>query len=273
MTKRNFFDRISQSSPGIQAGLLAAVVAWSMVFLVITAGVIYLLEKPSQAQQLKPSAGTPYVVLDPTSALPGANVLVQGEGWTPGDRISIYLLGPGQTQLPDLAVTGATADAQGQFSVRITIPSHDGWQNPGAAAVYVRSQQSEVAAQSVLYVLALPDEETTPPPTLTLPPQIATAVANANLNIHGGPGTDYPVVGVLLAGQSAQITGISPDGEWWQIRFSSVTSEQGWVSAAFVTVQNTQNVPVVHGPAPPPRSTSSPAVTGQSRGEYLDIQT
>jgi uncharacterized protein YraI len=270
MTKKNFFDQISQSSQGIQAGLLAVVVVWSMVFLVIIAGVIFLLERPSQAQQLKLGTGTPYIVLDPTSGLPGSNVLVQGEGWTPGDRISIYLLAPGQTELPGFALAGGTADAQGQFSVTIVIPSHDGWQNPGAATVYTRSDQSGVATQSAFYVLALPDEGTTPPPVSTPQPQIATAVANVNLNIHSGPGTAYPVLGVLLAGQSAEITGISPDGAWWQIRFAGVANEQGWVSAAFVAVQNTQNVPVVQEPPPPPTPTPSPAVTGQWLGEYFD---
>jgi hypothetical protein len=269
MKKKNFLDQISQSSQGIQAGLLAVVVVWSMVFLVIIAGVIFLLERPSQAQQLKLGASTPYIVLDPTSGLPGSNVLVQGGGWTPGDRISIYLLAPGQTELPGFAIAGATAGAQGQFSVTIVIPLRDGWQNPGAATVYARSDQSGVAAQSVFDVLAL-GEETPPPPSPTPQPSVAAAVANVNVNIHSGPGTAYPVLGVLLAGQAAQITGISPDGAWWQIRFSSVTSQQGWVSAAFVTVQNTQNVPVVQGPPPPPTPTLVPAPTRQWLGEYFD---
>jgi hypothetical protein len=269
MKKENFLDQISQSSQGIQAGLLALVVVWSMVFLLIIAGVIFLLERPSQAQQLKLGASTPYIVLDPTSGLPGSNMLVQGGGWAPGDRISIYLLAPGQTELPGFATAGATAGAQGQFSVTIVIPSRDGWLSPGAATVYARSDQSGVAAQSVFYVLAL-GEETPPPPSPTPQPSVATAVANVNLNIHNGPGTAYPVLGVLLAGQTAQITGISPDGGWWQIRFSSVTSQQGWVSAAFVTVQNTQNVPVVQGPPPPPTPTPVPAPTRQWLGEYFD---
>jgi hypothetical protein len=247
MKKKNFFDQISQSSQGIQAGLLAVVVVWSLVFLLIIAGVIFLLERPSQAQQLKLGASTPYIVLDPTSGLPGSSVLVRGGGWTPGDRISIYLLAPGQAELPGFTLAGGTANARGQFSVTVVIPSQDGWQNPGAATVYARSGQSGVAAQSVLYVLALPDEGTPPPPVPTPQPSVATAVANVNLNIHSGPGTAYRVLGVLLAGQSAQITGVSPDGTWWRIRFSGDTSRQGWVSAAFVTAHKTQNVPVIQG--------------------------
>jgi chitodextrinase len=104
---------------------------------------------------------------------------------------------------------------------------------------------------------------------------LATTVAD--LNIRGGPGTNYPVLGLLKAGQTAEITGRSADGGWWQIKFSGMASERGWLSAKYVTAQNTDSVPVVQAPplptapAPTPTpvpSTPTPVVITDWRGEY-----
>ncbi len=90
--------------------------------------------------------------------------------------------------------------------------------------------------------------------------------AKVALNIRSGPGTNYPVLGGLAAGQSAPITGKSGDGLWWEIVFPGSPSGQGWVSAQpqLSTGSNAGNVSVASAPSPPPPTpapTSTPSPT------------
>ena len=96
-------------------------------------------------------------------------------------------------------------------------------------------------------------QTTTSNPTATTATTVSdpTATSTANLNIRRGPGLDYPVLGLLPLGHSATITGLSSDGRWWQIQFAGAADGVGWVSAFYVTTQNSSNVPVVQAPPPP----------------------
>ena len=58
----------------------------------------------------------------------------------------------------------------------------------------------------------------------TAQPQ-ATIVADV-VNVRGGPGTTYAVVGQAKAGQTYPITGKSADGKWLVI---DLGGKQGWV--------------------------------------------
>lgn len=94
-------------------------------------------------------------------------------------------------------------------------------------------------------------------PTVEVPPPASGApyaVANTHVNVRSGPGTDYPVYGVASPGQSAEITGISQDFNWYAIKIPrEVTpSGQGWVSADHTTAYNIEQVPMLPPPPPPP---------------------
>jgi uncharacterized protein YraI len=65
------------------------------------------------------------------------------------------------------------------------------------------------------------------------------------VNIRAGPGKQYAVVGTLQQGQTAEIVGVSEDGIWWAIKFESAEGERGWVAAAYVEADKSQNVPVL----------------------------
>ncbi len=94
--------------------------------------------------------------------------------------------------------------------------------------------------------------------------------ANENVPIQSGPGNDYPTIGYMAQGLIAEVSGVSPDAAWWMIVYPPGPSGQGWVSAAYVTAQNTGNVPVVQ-PAPAPGPTAAPPVAITDwRGEYFD---
>jgi hypothetical protein len=83
------------------------------------------------------------------------------------------------------------------------------------------------------------------------------------LNVRAGPGTEYPAIGGLPAGQSAQVTGKNPEGTWWQIVYPPESGGRGWVSAdaKYSTASNAGGVPVVEVPLLPtytPTSTGTP---------------
>jgi uncharacterized protein YraI len=137
------------------------------------------------------------------------------------------------------------------------------------AAAYV---QAEAAIESIPTARPadLPEPSTPAPasaPTETPGPK--QNAATANVNLRGGPGTDYPVVGGLQKGDAVQIVGQTGDGQWYRV-------EQGegsfvWVSAGYVAVATESSaIPVVADaeippppsptPTPPPTAPPAPAV-------------
>jgi uncharacterized protein YraI len=73
----------------------------------------------------------------------------------------------------------------------------------------------------------------------------ANIVSNSVLNIRDGPGTEYEIIGKLEVGQTAELTGTSPDLLWFAINFPSGRDGRGWVSAKFVSANGVEDVPVI----------------------------
>lgn len=96
-----------------------------------------------------------------------------------------------------------------------------------------------------------------PAPTDT-PVPVAEVVINSNMNVRGGPGTNYNVVGAATQGQRYRVTGRNNDSSWWEIDFNG---RAGWVFGQLVTPQNTQAVALaanIPAPPPPPPPTATP---------------
>jgi PKD repeat protein/uncharacterized protein YraI len=299
MLKR-FFDQFAQSSPGTKIAISAVVVVWTMILAAFMAGAVLLLEKPGQAQQPTPGGATPAIVLEPAAGPPGTTVTVRGEGWTSSHVVLIYLVAPGQTEPPNFAIAGSTADADGRFTARFVVPSEPGWEGEGLATVVAQTTEGASAQEffsltstsgQPAATVVTPGQPTSTPtqvvtgaPTTTPQPGKPAATAITDLNIRAGPGTAYPVLGVLRAGQSAEVTGVSADSGWWQIQFSGAAEGHGWLAAQYVTAQNTGNVPVVQAPPLPatptptstptptatPTPTSTPVVISDWRAEYYN---
>ncbi|MCC6169440.1 MAG: SH3 domain-containing protein [Caldilineaceae bacterium] len=87
------------------------------------------------------------------------------------------------------------------------------------------------------------------------PPAAAEVVANTTMNVRGGPGTNYNIVGAANQGQRYPVIGKSPDGTWWQINYNG---QPGWVFGELVTAQNTQAVAVASNIPQPPPPTATP---------------
>lgn len=97
-------------------------------------------------------------------------------------------------------------------------------------------------------------------PTETPIPVPKVAADSQGLNVRSGPGTLYPVVGLMRQGDQADILARSSDGNWWQVMFGD--GSDGWIFADLVTAsgpvesvalaQNIQPPPATPTPAPPP---------------------
>lgn len=96
-------------------------------------------------------------------------------------------------------------------------------------------------------------------PTVTGTPQGPTLRVNADqdqINVRSGPGTEYDIVGVMIAGQVAPALGRSVGGTWIQIIYPGVPEGVAWVYSPLVTLLSGGDLPILE---PPP--TSTPRVT------------
>jgi PKD repeat protein len=286
MKTGNFFQQLSQSSRAILILLAAVVVVWTVVIAMIIFGAVSYFQRPSVAQQTLSNTSVPTVSVDPTAAQVGTLLAISGKGWAPDSSISLYLLAPGQTQPPDFATAATIANAQGEFVTTLAVPSGSDWQTVGTATVIAsstgplaRTAYGNGPSARTTFALLSPQQAPTgtptptetlvpiptlsPSPTLTPTPvpTVPTATSTITSNIRSGPGTNYPVEGVLLAGQSAEIVGASADGTWWEISSAGLPNGVGWIAASLVTAQDTQNVPIVE--APPVPTPATPVPTAQ----------
>jgi uncharacterized protein YgiM (DUF1202 family) len=89
-----------------------------------------------------------------------------------------------------------------------------------------------------------------------------TVTAVTDANVRSGDAVAYPVVGSLLAGQSAQIIGISSNNGWYYIQLS--TGRRGFISPSVVNVVgDVSDLQVIVPPATPtPTFTPTPPFTG-----------
>ncbi|GAB4427465.1 MAG: hypothetical protein Kow0031_07500 [Anaerolineae bacterium] len=131
----------------------------------------------------------------------------------------------------------------------------------------------ETATPTITPLPPSPTPTFTPPPTATSLPATATpspapaaslTVNAVLLNVRGGPGTQYAVVGGLPRGSTATVVGqaTAADGVWWQIEYPAAPGGVGWVSGnpAFVAAQNTAGVPVTAA-SQPATATATPPPT------------
>ena len=229
-------------------------------------------------------SGNAGITLNPDAGAPGSTVSVQGQGFPADSRVVIYLV---PRDPPNFALNSAIADDTGAFQIDIIVPSDSRWLDESPVPVLAEAVDTGVTAQTMLNILTPTDQpavtpvavgvivvgkvQTTPQPPP--PPSVAQLTATANVNVRSGPGTNYSILGVLLAGQQAEITGRSADATWWQIKFSGSENGRGWISAAYASAENIGNVPIVAAPSPPPppppTPTPDPGISITDwRGEY-----
>lgn len=103
----------------------------------------------------------------------------------------------------------------------------------------------------------------TPVPPTATPQKASFTVAKAIVNVRNGPGTNYHKVGQVRQGQTFEITGKNPSGDWWQFTFNG---QPAWIVGRLVSANAAGSVQVATNiPAPPPtprpQPTAKPAPT------------
>ena len=96
-------------------------------------------------------------------------------------------------------------------------------------------------------------------PTVTSTPigPYITVTYDPQINVRSGPNSqDYPLIGLLLVGQTAQALGRSVFGDWIMIRYVGVPGDIGWVFSSYVSLSPGADLPIVQAPA-----TATPATT------------
>ena len=140
-----------------------------------------------------------------------------------------------------------------------------------------------------------PTATTTPtplPPTATALPVTATGTAapitatvattatqTSNLltidqgaNVRSGPGTLYPVVGNIKAGDTAPLVGRDVSSGWFVISYKGGFGGQGWIASFVATYTGDKSkLPVVAAPASPlpPAPTATPSAAGNPNGALV----
>jgi hypothetical protein len=121
--------------------------------------------------------------------------------------------------------------------------------------------QAEIEQQPVVEEAeVVPTEPPPPPPPSDTPtPAPANLTILQNMNIRGGPGTNYPVVGGGAPNQTLLILGRNEDGSWFKIEFPDNPGSSGWVYGPLVQVNGgTEAIEVAQAPPPPPPTPTPP---------------
>lgn len=106
-------------------------------------------------------------------------------------------------------------------------------------------------------------------PTVTSSPSVATIVVTMEqeqINVRAGPDTEYPIVGVLIAGQRVPALGRTVGGNWIKIVYPGVPGGTAWVYAPLVTVEG--SLPLVE-PPPTPTPKTTPTINPTLAAQYL----
>ena len=106
--------------------------------------------------------------------------------------------------------------------------------------------------------------ELSQPPTVSIPTVTGTPlgpmiVVPDQVNVRSGPGTEYELIGVLIAGQQAPAVGRSVGGDWIQILYPGVPGNVAWVYSPFVVLDPPgATLPILE---PPPTATARATAT------------
>ena len=101
----------------------------------------------------------------------------------------------------------------------------------------------------------------TPTFTLTPTPSVPMVGVTVNTNCRFGPGVAYDYLGALLVGETSEIIGQDPTGNFWYIRNPDDPTDFCWLWGEYAEpVGNFGSVPILT-PPPSPTPTYTPTAT------------
>ena len=82
------------------------------------------------------------------------------------------------------------------------------------------------------------------------PAGAASGTTLTTVNLRSGPSVNYPVLGTIPGGSVIELTGISSDRAWWQLRIPNTVNPDGyaWVFSEFLVAVNADNLPTASAP-------------------------
>lgn len=136
-----------------------------------------------------------------------------------------------------------------------------------AVELTAAARLTEIAGSVTPTSTTIPALTFTPTPALTptssIPTQCSPLVTSTvNANVRSGPGTAYDVIGSLMLGQTATITGRNDANTWWYIAYPGVSGGYAWIAGSVVTSACVPSV--VQVVAAPPLPTAQPVVEASS---------
>lgn len=109
-------------------------------------------------------------------------------------------------------------------------------------------------------------------PTVTGTPSGAfiTVTNPEQINVRSGPNSyRYPIIGVLLPGETAPALGVSPGGDWIQIIYLGVSGNVGWVYAPLVSLGPPGAYLETVEPPPTPTPLTTPTIDPTLAAEFI----
>lgn len=228
------------------------------------AGVILACNAPAALPAITATTGgvpanKPSIVIQ--SPAPGVTVIV-------GQALQVQSLAS-----DSVGVTRVEMQVNGVVVRNDTAPDPDGqktlallqnWtpSQPGSATITLIAYRADGTTSDPASLVVNVIAPTLQGPSATPTTGPCTAQASTDLNVRGGPGTAYPILGVLGVGKTTPITGRNNDTSWWQIGYSGGPGGRGWVSAIYITTSGdcTSVLPASFAP-PPPTRTPTPTLT------------
>lgn len=72
--------------------------------------------------------------------------------------------------------------------------------------------------------------------------KVTVDAGTKSVPLRAGPGTSFGQLGRLFPGQTVEVTGRSPQGEWWRVKLGEL---EGWIYAGFLAVEHPMAVPCI----------------------------
>lgn len=166
-------------------------------------------------------------------------------------------------------------DARGQWVRGVTPAGQAGWM----LARYLNVGPGQIATLPIVDASAPVATTASSAPAAPAGGMVVTAATGVNL--RGGPGTNFPKVGFVRAGESFAVDGRDTSGNW--LHGVNASGQTGWVAARYMRGANIASLPVISGnppattsaptapsaPSAPPPVVNAPPVTGFDYGGHV----
>lgn len=181
--------------------------------------VLFLMTLVFATLVFPPAAGAqelPTLMLDRYSGPANTPVWLYARGFPPNSPINLWIA-PANSK--GAWLTEGWTDANGAFAFKALAAG-----SPGTVVVFTAVGQTEQRGEASFTITGGNDAG-------TVPTDVTRIVSVSGVNVRSGPGYNYPVIGWLRAGETAEVTGLSPDRGWWQIRCGQGDGGFCWVRA------------------------------------------